>query len=99
MATAAARLMAKPATVTKSAETPRWASHKPAQSRAGPMSLLAAPSSISSTLELGQRSARAHLCPMAQVMIGDHNGEHRFGDWYGADSDARVVPALRRNID
>src|ERR1700730_17828213 len=39
-------------------------------------------------------SDAAAECAMAQEMIGEDAGHHRFADRNGADADARVVPAM-----
>jgi hypothetical protein len=38
------------------------------------------------------------LSAVAEEMIGENNGEHGFADGNGANADARIMPALRRNI-
>src|SRR6266508_4724835 len=44
----------------------------------------------------GKRPSRilAHLPALAQIMIGDHAGNHRLADRHRADADARIVASL-----
>src|ERR1700736_4351708 len=42
--------------------------------------------------------AFADLGAMAQKLIGEHAGNHGFADRNGADSDARIVAASRRDL-
>ena len=36
---------------------------------------------------------------MTEIVIGEHDREHRLADRHGADADARVVTALGRDLD
>jgi hypothetical protein len=39
------------------------------------------------------------LCAVAQQVIRQHTGHHRFADWDGADAHAGVVPAFGHDLD
>jgi hypothetical protein len=42
--------------------------------------------------------SRAGLRAVAQVMVGEHDGEHGLADGHGADADTRIVAALGGNL-
>ena len=41
----------------------------------------------------------ADLAAMPEIVVGEHDGEHRLADRYRADADARVVAALGGDVD